>query len=371
MRQSGISHMTVTRLHKLKEIHGLTKDARMVVVYSTREAMHLVSLPIQSFFLPFLLRDSAPPWRETPSPPFSPLSGRIESYSISNVDCRLLENVLYWVKISKEDGVMTRSFSVILLLLLSAACGPVPSTPTPDQLSTVVAQTLTAVASQPVPATDTPSPSTTASPTSEPFSAPFVLTSAQNVNLRTRPGLLFPVSRVMAQGTRLQVIGRAPGGDWLNVMTDESIIGWVQVNFVQGGGYDGPPPPIVEPGDVQKISGRVTDAAGQPVSGIGFAVTQGSAPNAPRTDATTDETGTFYAFRQRDLDHRLHLNRLHQQQDGCKLRLPGRRLRRTSPGKPAHHPAGHRSVYIYLGMSSGIRRKPFPGGRDGAVGCSA
>jgi hypothetical protein len=129
----------------------------------------------------------------------------------------------------------------------------------------------------------------------EPFTDHFVVTSAQNVNLRTLPGLLFPVSRVMAQGTELQVLGRAPGGEWLNVLTEESIVGWVQVNFVRGG-YDGPPPPMIEPGNVQLVTGRVLDAAGQPVTGIGFSVTQGTASNAPRADATTDETGTFYAF---------------------------------------------------------------------------
>jgi hypothetical protein len=184
---------------------------------------------------------------------------------------------------------------MLILLVTAAACGPAPSAPTPDLVSTVVSGTLTAVASHPAPGTSTPTATAAPSPTSGPFTGPVVVTSAQNVNLRTRPGLLFPVSRVMAQGTELQILGRAPGGDWLNVLTRESIVGWVQVNLVEGG-HDGPPPPIVEPSDVLVVMGRVTDPSGRPVSGIGFAVTQGTAANAPRTDATTDDTGTFYAF---------------------------------------------------------------------------
>ncbi len=51
--------------------------------------------------------------------------------------------------------------------------------------------------------------------------------SVQNVNLRTNPGTLFTVSRVMPQNTRLRLLGQAPGGEWLSVMNDEGIAGWV------------------------------------------------------------------------------------------------------------------------------------------------
>ena len=58
----------------------------------------------------------------------------------------------------------------------------------------------------------------------------------------------------------------------------------------------GPPPPIIEPQDVQLVSGRVTDESGHPISGIGFAITPDAAVDSPRTDAVTDETGAFYAY---------------------------------------------------------------------------
>jgi hypothetical protein len=119
----------------------------------------------------------------------------------------------------------------------------------------------------------------------------YVYTQAQNVNLRVNPGRLFKVSRVLAQGTRLQLLGVAPGGGWLNVVNDEGVIGWVGVDFVSGG-FDGPPSPVVTPKDVLVVTGTVLDANGSPVNGIGFAVEQGG----QRDDASTDATGTFYAF---------------------------------------------------------------------------
>lgn len=135
----------------------------------------------------------------------------------------------------------------------------------------------------------------TATPTQGPYVPYYVITSADNVNLRTLPGTLFPVSRLLANGTRLQVWGHAPGGQWLYVLTNSNVYGWVLVPLVNGGvGLD--PSPLVTPGNVQLIKGQVLDLAGVPVSGIGFAVTQGTGPKALRNDAETDSTGQFYAY---------------------------------------------------------------------------
>ena len=136
-------------------------------------------------------------------------------------------------------------------------------------------------------------PTSTPGPGQQPLF--YVTTSADNVNLRTRPGTLFPVSRLLANGTRLQVQGRAPGGQWLYVLTDSNIYGWVLVDLVQGG-HDGGPFPLIEPQDVQIIKGHVIDLSGVPITGIGFAITQGTGPKAPRSDAATDGSGQFYAY---------------------------------------------------------------------------
>ena len=187
--------------------------------------------------------------------------------------------------------------ALILLIVFSLACSSqitLIETAPPVSAETLVAGTM-AVYTQKAPAI-TPKfvPTVTAfpaSPTAETFGEVYVYTNVDNVNLRVNPGMLFQVSRVLPNGTRLKLLGYAPGGEWLYVMNDEGIAGWANVNVVKGG-YDGPPPPMIGPADILLVTGIVTTELGAPVSGIGFAVTQGSR----RTDAVTDASGQFYAF---------------------------------------------------------------------------
>jgi hypothetical protein len=196
----------------------------------------------------------------------------------------------------------------ISVLLLVQGCGEIEIvvTPAPSKSINVFTPIPTFTLPPPPSTTFTPQlPAFTATtgaikiPASSPGPGPhpvfYVTTSADNVNLRTKPGTLFPVSRLLANGTRLQVQGRSPGGQWLYVLTDSNIYGWVLVDLVQGR-HDGGPFPLVEPQDVQIVKGQVLDLAGVPVTGIGFAITQGSGPKAPRTDAATDGSGRFYAY---------------------------------------------------------------------------
>lgn len=118
----------------------------------------------------------------------------------------------------------------------------------------------------------------------------FTVTRAQNVNLRTNPGLLFPVSRVMTQGTHLQALGMSPGGDWAYVRNDEGVEGWVDLNFVNI--FPKAQLPVIEPNGVYTISGSVINNEGVPMVGINFAITQGS----QRTDTKTDANGEFHAY---------------------------------------------------------------------------
>lgn len=184
-----------------------------------------------------------------------------------------------------------------LLIVLSLACSSQVTfieTAPPISAETLVAGTM-AVYTQMAPAatpTFVPTPTAVpASPTAESFGEVYVYTNVDNVNLRIQPGLLFQVSRVLLKGTRLKLLGQAPGGEWLNVRNDEGIEGWVSANVVLIG-YDGPPAPIVEPTDAFLVTGVVLTELGTPVSGIGFAITQG----ARRTDAMTDAAGIFYAY---------------------------------------------------------------------------
>lgn len=139
----------------------------------------------------------------------------------------------------------------------------------------------------------TPPPASTA--TQGPYTPFSVVTWADNVNLRVGPGTLFPVMRLQPKGTRLLLLGRVPGGGWLYVSPAQNIFGWVDARLVEAEG-DLETVPFVKPEEAQVVTGRVLDLAGVPISGVGFAVTQGTASDAPRTDASTDANGYFYAY---------------------------------------------------------------------------
>lgn len=201
----------------------------------------------------------------------------------------------------KLFSALRKSIFMLFVVLLLTGCGAIATaSPTPDVLATVVAQTLTSmpvnvepVASATPPATATFTPLAIPDTATPPIaaSARYVVTSAENVNLRVNPGRLFKVSRVLAKGTRLQVLGSAPGGEWLNVISEEGIIGWVGLTFVDAG-PDGLAEAVISPKDAQLITGQVLDVNGNPVSGIGITFYQ----NAQRDDVLTDQSGTYYLY---------------------------------------------------------------------------
>jgi uncharacterized protein YraI len=111
------------------------------------------------------------------------------------------------------------------------------------------------------------------------------------MNVRTNPGYLFPASRNVAKGTSFQVLGKAPGGEWIFVRIGETSTGWVFAQLLDPGEHDLQSAPVVEVKDAQVFRGKVIDAAGAPVSGIQFAITQGEGSRMLRNDAVTDAKG--------------------------------------------------------------------------------
>jgi len=157
------------------------------------------------------------------------------------------------------------------------------------------AATLTPIVN-PLPSS-TQQPAITATPEPTPFDyVPFNISPfVNNVKLRTNPGYLFPARIMVHQTTSLIVHGRSPGNEWIYVEAPDKIYGWVfgklfneDQRLFQA--------PLVEPGEVQIIRGKLLDLAGQPVSGVQFMLTQGSESNPLRNDANTDENGEFIAF---------------------------------------------------------------------------
>lgn len=184
-----------------------------------------------------------------------------------------------------------------LLVMLSLACSTqvtVYGTPSYPNVETLVSGTLVVLTENAPTATKSSTPTATFVPlgaTPEKFGEVFVYTAVENANLRVNPGLLFQVSRVLAQGTRLQLLGQSPGGDWVKVQNDEGIEGWVS-HWLVTPDIQVPSLPIIEPEDVILVTGAVTTELGTPVSGIGFDLFQGTR----RTDAVTNGEGRFYAY---------------------------------------------------------------------------
>lgn len=186
---------------------------------------------------------------------------------------------------------MKRLISALLAAGFILACGVTTQTPPPP----VVVDLMPAPTYTPEP---TLAPTQTYVPTASPAAfVPFhVTTWADNVVLRTNPGYLFDKLGILKKYASLLVVGRSEGAEWLLVQTEDHRSGWVFTKLVETMGRPLGPVPVVTPADVLLVKGRVTDDSGKLISGVQFALVQGTGDNAPRNDAMTDETGVFFAF---------------------------------------------------------------------------
>jgi len=182
----------------------------------------------------------------------------------------------------------------LALALITAGCSSTGPSAVPPAIP-ARSETSTAL---PIPTeTLTPVPSETPSitPSSTPF-APFTVSVwADNVNVRTNPGYLFPSLGLLSKGTTLTLLGKAPGGEWMAVRTPKGQRGWVFAQLIQSD-VDLQSVPVIEPQDVQLIKGRVQDSAGTPIQGVGFAVAQGGGDRPQTNTVLTDANGEFYSF---------------------------------------------------------------------------
>jgi hypothetical protein len=190
----------------------------------------------------------------------------------------------------------TKLFVIVLssILLISSCSYPATSTPAGQIAETEQVQaTSTSEAVPTLPSTTEPAPVIAA--VASPYVPFYSVTQVDNLVLRANPGPLFEAKTTLPNASRLLVLGRAPGSEWLLVQTPLERTGWVFSQFVTSEG-DLKLVPLIQPADMQVVRGRVLDENGKPITGIQFAVVQDKAGTPPRNDAITDETGTFYAF---------------------------------------------------------------------------
>ncbi len=136
-------------------------------------------------------------------------------------------------------------------------------------------------------------PAQVVSPT--PFSPFEGKTAVDGLKLRAGPGYLFDTLVLLGQDESLTVLGQAPGGEWLQVKTADDTQGWVFAEYVTGP-VDVHQAPVLQPEGTILVKGKITDLTGAPISGVQFALTQGSLDDPNRADAKTDSNGEFFVF---------------------------------------------------------------------------
>lgn len=128
-----------------------------------------------------------------------------------------------------------------------------------------------------------------------PFTPFTVNPAVDNLNIRVNPGMLFEVLMMVQPADVLTVLGSAPGGEWTYVQTATGAEGWVHTELLQSN-FDLAQTPVRDPKNVLLIKGRVIDASGIPIQGVGFDVSQGAAGEASTNSIVTDASGLFYSF---------------------------------------------------------------------------
>lgn len=181
---------------------------------------------------------------------------------------------------------------IIVSICFITACNAANQPNEPAQNS--AAENPPAVIEQVLPTQPPPeqSPSATPEPTQPP--APVTLAAkvaAAAINMRGGPGTLHTVLAQYREGADVTLIGVAPGDEWVKVITEDGRTGWMSDAHlnIEGDVSALPEIPITES---LVITGKVVDASGNGIAGIGVAVLY----QARRVDGTTLENGVFYAY---------------------------------------------------------------------------
>jgi len=169
------------------------------------------------------------------------------------------------------------------------------ATPEPTATATLAPPTATDTEVPPTP-TATLTPTDTPAPSATPF-APFhvIIASTDAANLRAGPGFHFLILKVLKPGTQALLIGRSLGSEWFLVEAAGSTRGWVFGKLLKQN-EDLFNAPVVEPENASLIRGRVLDAAGTPLNGIGFTIRLRTSPDSPANVVLTDSSGVFYSY---------------------------------------------------------------------------
>ena len=135
-------------------------------------------------------------------------------------------------------------------------------------------------------------PTATSHPAAEAteYQAFTVNSTVDGLLLRTGPGTLFDAWRMLGPSDELMVNGTIAGNEWTMVTTTDGLDGWV-FNKLLTSPADLTHLPLLNV-EAQTVVGHVRDAAGNPVSGIGFEITDGTFSLV----VVSDQHGDFYWY---------------------------------------------------------------------------
>ncbi|PWH17054.1 MAG: hypothetical protein DDG60_03175 [Anaerolineae bacterium] len=178
---------------------------------------------------------------------------------------------------------------VFLIILVSGLIGC--SKPASAPLPTITPGAAEISTAPVLPPTLIPSPTPAGTPT--PFVSFQVNPAVDGLKLRLGPGFLFDALRLLDKDALLTVQGKAPGGEWIRVITTEGAQGWVFAELLTSN-VDLQAIPVIEPEGLVVLRGRVFDVLGSPIQGIGFEIKSDGTGNS--TTAVSDAAGEFFAF---------------------------------------------------------------------------
>ena len=125
------------------------------------------------------------------------------------------------------------------------------------------------------------------------------IVSVQTLNVREGPGTGFRINFKLLEGTSINILSRVMGNEWVHLNTEGGLEGWAAVSFIElQGSLESVA--LEQPDFAYLIKGAIVDQTGQPVDAVTIAVFAGTNPTDPRTDATSDSAGHYYAFLPKD-----------------------------------------------------------------------
>lgn len=198
-------------------------------------------------------------------------------------------------------------FAAILggvFLSLLAGCAPQVLTPSPGDIQTALAQTLTAEPTPTLTPTIAPTRTPMASPT--PFQTPTPTVSppiagvvtSDFLNMREGPSQMFQVVETYEKDTELTAVARTTDNFWVKVEVPNEAdniaptVGWMWAEFLDlQGEVSGLPRDDFDPN--LTVFGTVEDQDGNPIQGIGLTASLQGNPNALPADTISNEDGIF------------------------------------------------------------------------------